>query len=77
LIENHPFEAEEWWDRCGRCGLSMAAHKYMDDGLRIEQELADLPYRCPYCVDRRRDVCEHGREGALGIDMKPLNPGGN
>jgi hypothetical protein len=74
LIENHVYRAEPWWDRCVTCGLSMAAHVHVAAQTlsAMETELAGLTYRCPYCIDRRIDPCPHGREGAIGLDLKPL-----
>lgn len=52
VITQHAFSAEAWWDTCALCGLGMAAHArafaFVLD--TREQELSELPYRCPDCV---------------------------
>lgn len=70
MVTDHVYVSRsgEPWDLCV-CGISRPAHERDD----TRYPTADLPYRCPYCVDRRIAVCEHGREGALDqFTMQPL-----
>jgi hypothetical protein len=73
-VADHPFTAVPWWAPCEVCKLGAPAHAGMsptsDAWMRVE--LRELPYRCPYCVDRFIDPCPHGKAGALGLDRQPL-----
>lgn len=35
------------------------------DRWQLTAAVEDLPYRCPYCVDRQRDPCPHGERHPL------------
>lgn len=62
-IADHPFTTFKpilAWDRCTICGLAVAAHL---EALVIYEPPADLPYRCPDCVQTGTATCSH-REGA-------------
>lgn len=75
LITHHAFVPDgDWWTTCKRCGLAEAAHAASMTLKQRDDELAGLPYRCPYCIDRRRASCEHGRAHGVGLDANPLGP---
>jgi hypothetical protein len=70
--DNHVFmpAADAPWGLCMLCHRSEAAHF----ATLVDPDAPELPYRCPYCVDRCLDPCEHGRAGALDqMTMKPLH----
>lgn len=76
MIHDHAFHAVPWWAPCelSTCGIGAPAHADMSPVSEawMRAELRDLPYRCPYCVDREIDPCPHGKEGAIGLDRQPL-----
>jgi hypothetical protein len=70
----HAFSPDgPWFGRCEDCGLSEAAHRATLAVAMRERATEAHAYRCPYCVDRRFDPCEHGRADALGTDRKRLD----
>lgn len=61
VVTDHAFAADPWWERCPVCGLSMAAHLYIDvrTEARMRDEIRALPYRCPACAKPPMTDCTH------------------
>lgn len=77
-------------DDSGACGwsdpaLCPAARPLSPEDREIVRQTAvtalsaivGLPYRCPYCVDKGRAPCPHGRSNGLNVDGTPLGPYGD
>jgi hypothetical protein len=58
IIKDHKYEVhpDTPWGCCALCGLAEAAHAEAMIPYRLPE---DLTYRCPNCVQKNIDPCEH------------------